>query len=190
MADRLTKARRSWLMSRIRGVHTLPEKQLREALRRAGVVGWRSYGRGLPGTPDLTFRRWRVAIFVDGAFWHGHPSKFAIGKLPKFWEQKILRNRERDRRDDAALRSLGWRVIRVWDIDLRKRLQRVLAKILRCLLARGCPAPPNPASPNTPSVLGRKFGRAARDGSASRSRLGRADRRASRIRKPRSSPRA
>lgn len=172
-------------MSRIRGVHTLPERQLRKALRRAGVVGWRSYGRGLPGTPDLTFRRWRVAIFVDGAFWHGHPSKFALGRLPTYWEEKILRNRARDRRDDAALRALGWRVLRVWDVDLRKRVERVIARIVRCLCARGCPAALTPVSSRSPAGPLTRSPREARAGSVSRSSSRLGHRSASRIRKAR-----
>jgi DNA mismatch endonuclease (patch repair protein) len=123
-------------MSRIRGVNTTPELALREALYALGLRGWRLYGKRLPGKPDLVFRRGHVAVFVDGAFWHGHPSKFSPGRLPKRWEKKILVNQARDRRVDAELKRLGWRVVRIWDIALRKNASEVALKVERILLAR------------------------------------------------------
>lgn len=136
MVDRLTKERRSWLMSRIRGVNTAPERALRRALYALGVRGWRLYPKGLPGKPDLVFRTGRLVVFVDGAFWHGHPSKFSPGRLPNWWERKILLNQARDRRVDAELKRLGWRVVRIWDIALRKDASREAQRVERVLLAR------------------------------------------------------
>ena len=89
-----------------------------------------------PGKPDLVFRRGRVVVFVDGGFWHGHPSKFSPGRLPKWWEKKILGNQARDRRVDAELKRLGWRVVRIWDVDLRKDASKVASKVERVILAR------------------------------------------------------
>lgn len=118
MPDPLSKERRSWLMSRIHGANTGPEIALRRALWGLGVRGWRLHVKRLPGKPDLAFGRHRVAVFVDGSFWHGHPSKFSPEKLSEYWFDKISRNRERDRAVDAALAGMGWRVIRIWDIDI------------------------------------------------------------------------
>lgn len=137
MVDRLSKTRRSWLMRRIPGRDTTPELALRRALYALGIRGWRLHLSTLPGRPDLAFKRWRVAVFVDGAFWHGHPSKFSPGRLPPWWERKILANRARDRRADGRLRRLGWRVLRLWDVDIRKRLDTQTARVLRTLAARG-----------------------------------------------------
>ncbi len=137
MTDRLSKKRRSWLMSRIPGKDTTPEIALRKALHAIGIRGWRVHAKDLPGKPDLVFRLYRVAIFVDGAFWHGHPYKFSPGRLPEWWERKILANQARDRRVDGELRALGWRVLRIWDIDVRKRLLAQAVKVLHALSARG-----------------------------------------------------
>ena len=79
--------------------------------------------RGLPGRPDLSWRARRVAVFVDGAFWHGHPSAFTEGKSGSYWDAKIKRNMERDRAADAALLEMGWSVLRFWDFDVRRELQ-------------------------------------------------------------------
>ncbi len=107
-------------MSRIRGKNTGPELALRRALWALGVRGWRLHAKELPGCPDLVFRRWRLAVFVDGAFWHGHGSKFSPGRLTPDWEAKIKVNQERDRRADMALVEAGWKVVRVWDFEVRR----------------------------------------------------------------------
>jgi DNA mismatch endonuclease (patch repair protein) len=89
-------------------------------LRRSGIKGWR---RHLPmlGRPDFVFPKARVVVFVDGCFWHGCP---VHGTLPKsnrvYWSRKIAANRNRDRLVTRRLRKLGWRVLRVWEHELRK----------------------------------------------------------------------
>ncbi|MBM3956957.1 MAG: DNA mismatch endonuclease Vsr [Gemmatimonadetes bacterium] len=103
---------------------TSPELALRAALRRAGFAGrYRVNDRRLPGSPDMAFPRAEVALFVDGDFWHGR-AWFERGRLPRnnraLWRAKFERNRARDRRDDAALRALGWAVVRVWVSDLAR----------------------------------------------------------------------
>lgn len=120
VTDRLTREHRSWLMSRVRGVDTGPEVLLRQALWRRGVRGWRLHRRDLPGTPDLVFTRARLAVFVDGAFWHGHPRYLREGRSGPYWDQKIEANRRRDRRSRSRLRRLGWRVVRIWDFEVRR----------------------------------------------------------------------
>lgn len=110
-------------MARIRSRDTQPELLLRRELWRRGVRGYRLDVRGLPGRPDLSWRARRVAVFVDGAFWHGHPSAFTEGKSGSYWDAKIKRNMERDRAADAALLEMGWSVLRFWDFDVRRELQ-------------------------------------------------------------------
>src|SRR5438874_13409125 len=80
MADHLSPAGRSRVMARIRSRNTTPELALRRALFAQGVRGWRCHAKRLPGKPDLAFTRWRIAVFVDGCFWHGHPDFFTFGK--------------------------------------------------------------------------------------------------------------
>ena len=79
MTDFLSPETRSRVMARIRSRDTKPELALRRALYAAGVRGWRCHNRQLPGKPDIAFTRWRVAVFVDGRFWHGLPDYFTFG---------------------------------------------------------------------------------------------------------------
>jgi DNA mismatch endonuclease, patch repair protein len=105
-------------MARVKGRDTKPELLLRRSLYALGTRGWRCNRANLPGKPDLAFGRARVAVFVDGAFWHGHPSKYWPGRSGPYWDQKIAGNQERDRRVDAALADMGWRVCRLWDFEI------------------------------------------------------------------------
>lgn len=104
-------------------------------LRRSKLSGWRRHVE-LPGTPDFAFRHARVAVFVDGCFWHGCPS---CSRQPRanssYWKEKIAGNRRRDRRVTRALRNRGWRVIRIWEHSLRLDQSRVLGRIRRALRA-------------------------------------------------------
>ena len=121
-------------MSRIRGRDTGPELILRRALRAAGLTGYRChYGRA-PGRPDVAFVGRRLAVFVDGAFWHGHPDYFVFGKSGPRWDAKIRRNQDRDREVDAMLREDGWRVCRFWDFEV-KRDPAGVASVVSSLLA-------------------------------------------------------
>lgn len=118
MADRLTPQQRSKLMSRVRTRDTAPEIALRRALWAAGIRGWR-LRRPLPGRPDLVFVGARLAIFVDGAFWHGHPDYYR-GQSGEFWDRKIARNRKRDEEVNGQLMELGWQVLRLWDFEIER----------------------------------------------------------------------
>jgi DNA mismatch endonuclease, patch repair protein len=84
----------------------------------------------LPGRPDLAFSRAKLAIFVDGAFWHGHPSKFVSGKSGPFWDEKISRNQARDRAVNQELASCGWRVLRLWDFEINRDLGATTARVI------------------------------------------------------------
>lgn len=119
MTDRLTPAQRSRLMSRIHGKDTAIEWALRSRLHAIGFR-YRTHVRGLPGCPDLVFPTERVAVFVDGDFWHGYRFPQWCGTLPEFWQRKIENNRQRDRRTSAKLRRLGWKVVRIWGHELQK----------------------------------------------------------------------
>lgn len=126
--DVLTPEQRSWCMSRIKGKNTKPELSLRKALWDAGMRY--RLGAGVFGRPDVVFKSARVAVFVDGCFWHRCPQH---GVMPKkngdFWRKKIKGNIERDRRVDAQLQGAGWKVLRFWEHEVKSDLQNILRKI-------------------------------------------------------------
>ena len=119
MTDRLTRARRSWNMSRIRSRDTEPEKQVRSALHRAGYR-FRLHSKKLPGRPDVVLPKYRTVVFVHGCFWHRHKG-CRCAYTPKsrvaFWNAKFESNVERDRRNARELRRLGWKVVTVWECE-------------------------------------------------------------------------
>lgn len=121
-------------MARIRSRDTKPEVTLRRELFARGLRGWRCHVRTLPGKPDLAFTRWRIAVFVDGCFWHGHPDFFTPGKSGPYWDAKIERTRERDRVANEALRATGWHVLRFWDFEVEDDLDRCVGQIMAALL--------------------------------------------------------
>jgi DNA mismatch endonuclease (patch repair protein) len=122
-------------MARIRSKNTKPELALRRALWAAGVRGWRIHPKGVPGKPDLAFIRWRVAVFVDGRFWHGHPDFFTPGKSGAYWDAKISRTQERDRIANETLVSAGWTVHRFWDFEVEDQLGDCVQKVQASLEA-------------------------------------------------------
>jgi len=131
-------ARRMALANKSRD--TGPELLLRAALRRAGLAGrYRVYRRDLPGTPDAAFPAARVAVFVDGDFWHGR-AWFEGGRLPRnnaaLWREKFERNRARDARADRELRAMGWAVFRVWESEVREMPFEIAAMIARSVRRR------------------------------------------------------
>ena len=134
MADVFSKKKRSEVMSRIKGKgNRTTEMRVVALFREYGITGWRRH-LNLPGKPDFAFRREKVAIFVDGCFWHGCPRCYKAPKgNAKFWEDKIEGNRRRDRRVDRQLRQRGWSVARVWECSLRKRPDSVAGRISRLL---------------------------------------------------------
>ena len=132
MADSLDPAARSRLMSRVRVRDTAPELLLRRALWAAGVRGYRLHVAKLPGKPDVAFIGPKLAVFVDGAFWHGHPDYYH-GQSGPFWDAKIQTNRERDARVNAELEALGWEVLRLWDFEVEKDPASCVARVVGAL---------------------------------------------------------
>jgi DNA mismatch endonuclease, patch repair protein len=120
---------RSRMMSQIKNRDTGPEMLLRRSLWNLGVRGYRcNYGKA-PGRPDVAFVGRRLAVFVDGAFWHGHPDHFTFGKSGEAWDAKIRRNIERDREVNSALFEAGWTVVRFWDFEIKADPGGVAAKV-------------------------------------------------------------
>jgi len=125
-------------MRRIRAKDTGPELAVRRIVRRLGFLGYRVHGRDIPGTPDIVWRNQRRAIFVHGCFWHGHDCKVGLRK-PKshvdYWVPKIERTRARDAAHRESLRSMGWRVLTVWECELRNEA-KLESSLLRFLSKR------------------------------------------------------
>jgi DNA mismatch endonuclease (patch repair protein) len=133
MPDIFTKAKRSEVMSLIRGRgNKETEIALAQLFRAEGITGWRRHA-AIVGRPDFAFWRQRVAVFVDGCFWHGCPKHCNTPvNNHAFWQKKLAGNQARDRRVTRTLRKKSWRVVRVWEHELRKPT-RVLARIRRVL---------------------------------------------------------
>lgn len=128
--DRLSKERRSYLMSRVRSKNTTPEIKVRSLIHRLGYR-FRLHYKKLPGTPDLAFPKRKKVIFVHGCFWHGHEG-CNKGRLPKsnldVWETKIERNRERDKSHNVKIKSLGWHILVVWQCEI-VRFEELVRKV-------------------------------------------------------------
>jgi DNA mismatch endonuclease (patch repair protein) len=132
--DRLTKERRSWNMSRIRGKNTKPELIIRKYLFSKGIR-YRINAK-LPGKPDVSIKKIRTAIFINGCFWHGHVNCNDSG-IPKsnstFWMTKISTNMARDKRNTEMLRKDGWEVITIWECILNKDKENTLINLKNTL---------------------------------------------------------
>src|SRR5690348_7047982 len=117
----------SRIMAAVRNKDSEAEMRLRRALHERGLR-YRLHNRKLIGTPDIVFPRQRVAVFVDGDFWHGNAwrlrgmasfdEQFRFRSNPDFWRKKITRNMERDREVNECLENVGWRVIRLWESEV------------------------------------------------------------------------
>ena len=121
-ADIVSPAKRSRMMSGIRGKNTKPELLIRSELHKAGFR-FRLHRKDLPGCPDLVFPRHRAVLFVHGCFWHRHDCHLFKwpSTRPEFWLKKIEGNVERDRRQYAELRNEGWRIATIWECALKGR---------------------------------------------------------------------
>lgn len=133
--DRISKARRSWNMSRIRGKNTTPELVVRSLLHSMGYR-FRLHVRKLPGRPDIVLPKYRTVLFVHGCYWHRHPGcKYAYTpkSRTRFWQRKFDSNVAHDKSVNGQLRKLVWRVVTVWECEIRDipKLRRRLKRLLR-----------------------------------------------------------
>ena len=120
---------RSQQMARIKGRHTKPEQRLRSTLWAAGLR-YRTYSSYLLGHPEIVFPGQRVAVFVDGCFWHGCPLHYVRPRTQhEFWADKLAANVARDRRQTLALEQDGWQVLRFWEHEIQDRLEAVHLEI-------------------------------------------------------------
>jgi DNA mismatch endonuclease (patch repair protein) len=119
--DHLDPEQRSANMSKVRGRNTSPEVRVRRVAHRMGLR-FRLHREDLPGTPDLVFPKHRLALFVHGCFWHRHPAcrrASTPSTRTEFWNTKFAANVTRDERQQAELRSAGWRVLVIWECELK-----------------------------------------------------------------------
>ena len=123
MTDNLTKEQRSYNMSRIRSKNSAPEEKVRKYLFSKGFR-YRKNDKKLPGCPDIVLPKYKTVIFVNGCFWHMHNCKKFVWPSSNidYWEKKILRNVERDAINIAELQKLGWKVLVVWECELKKNI--------------------------------------------------------------------
>lgn len=132
MADRISKEKRSWNMSRIKGKDTSLEVLVRSYLFRKGFR-FRKNVKNLPGKPDVVLPKYKTVIFVNGCFWHHHDNcKLAV--VPKtrtdFWLSKFERNRLNDLKHNQLLKSMGWRVITLWECVLKSDFEKTMNAII------------------------------------------------------------
>lgn len=125
MADTVSKQKRSEIMSHVTGKETKPEIMVRKYLFARGLR-YRKNVKQLPGTPDIVFPKYKTAVFVNGCFWHGHKG-CKYSHLPstnlEYWEKKIADNLERDERKTRELEKLGYRVLIVWQCQLKPNIK-------------------------------------------------------------------
>lgn len=134
MADIFTKQKRSQIMATVRNKNTKPEIQVRKALFKRGFR-YRINDKRLSGSPDLVLPKYKTAVFVHGCYWHGHEScskaiKPATNK--DFWNTKIKKNKLRDKNAQKALVMTGWKVIVIWECQLRNQemFKRTMTKVI------------------------------------------------------------
>jgi DNA mismatch endonuclease (patch repair protein) len=136
MADKISAERRSNNMRAIRSANTKIELALRRALRERGLTGYRVHRRDIAGRPDVAFIGLRVAVFVDGCFWHGCPECYvAPSTQSAYWKDKLARNQARDAAATAALEAGGWEVLRFWEHEVEADASECAARVEEAVAA-------------------------------------------------------
>ncbi|MGN1282161.1 MAG: very short patch repair endonuclease [Succinivibrio sp.] len=131
MADRISKEKRSWNMSRIRGQETSLEVMVRSYLFRKGFR-FRKNVKNLPGKPDVVLPKYKTVIFINGCFWHHHEG-CSLAVIPKtrtdFWMEKFRKNRQNDKNNGELLEKDGWTVITLWECTIKKDFFRTMESV-------------------------------------------------------------
>jgi len=134
-----TTKQRSRLMQKIRSANTTPELSFRKLLRANGIKHQKN-NNNLLGKPDISIPKSKIAIFIDGEFWHGYKwdaKKKKIKANRAYWIPKIEKNIARDKKYSVELKKLGWAVIRLWDFEIKKTPGKCLNKVNKALRKRG-----------------------------------------------------
>ena len=118
------------MMQRFRSKNTLPELLIMQELKQRKIY-FAKHVNNLVGKPDIVFRRKKIVVFIDSDFWHGHPKRLRMPKTNlNYWTEKIAKNKRRDRQVNRQLKVEGWKVIRLWEGDIKKDMEKCLARIL------------------------------------------------------------
>lgn len=129
--DNLTPEQRRKNMQNIRSKDTTPEKAVMNELKRRKIY-FTKYVNTLIGKPDIVFRRKKIAVFIDSDFWHGHPTRCIQPKSNlEYWIPKIERNKRRDKIVNRELKKMGWKVIRLWEYDIKKHFNKCVNKVVK-----------------------------------------------------------
>lgn len=129
--DNLTRSQRRKNMQNIRSTGTAPETLIMRALRRKNIYFAKNV-KSIIGKPDIVFRRKKIVVFIDSDFWHVHPRRFIMPQSNKrYWKEKIRRNRERDNEVNQELGRAGWKIIRIWEHDIKRNSDKCIKKILK-----------------------------------------------------------
>jgi len=140
MADVFSKKKRSAVMAAIKGQGThSTELAVRSMLKKLGITGWRANLASIPGKPDFAFRKIKLAIFVDGCFWHGCKTckrNLKPGTNAAFWRKKIADNIRRDKRVNKRLNRLEWSVLRIWEHSVSKNVPSMGRRLLKAVKTR------------------------------------------------------
>lgn len=132
-----TREERSRIMRAVPSKNTSVERALRKALRSAGLRGYRLHNHRVPGTPDVVFGQQRLAVFVDGCFWHGCSRCYREPKSrQEYWTMKVRRNRDRDATVNKECKVAGWRVVRLWEHEVLRTPQIAAERVVRALRTR------------------------------------------------------
>jgi len=133
--DKISKERRSSNMSKIKSINTLPEIKIRKALWKMGYR-YRLYYKKLPGKPDIVIVNQKIVIFIHGCFWHRHRNCIEASR-PKtnsaYWEEKLLKNVERDKKYRKEIKKLGWKIITIWECNINKEIEKNILMLKKLL---------------------------------------------------------
>ena len=140
MSDNLLPSQRSYCMSRIKGQDTGIERLVRSQLHMLGLR-FNKHSATLPGRPDIVFTSAKVAVFIDGDFWHGFRFPLWCKSLSGFWQEKIAETRARDLRNFRKLRAMGWIVIRIWQHQVEREFDRCIRRIVEAVAERSSTPP-------------------------------------------------
>lgn len=131
--DNLTAEQRRKNMQNIRSTGTKPERMIMEALKKRRIY-FAAYVSKIKGKPDIVFRRKKVVVFIDSDFWHGHPNRCIMPKTnPEYWSRKIAGNRKRDEQVNRELTDKGWKVVRLWEYDIKHNFEQSIRSILQTI---------------------------------------------------------
>lgn len=133
--DNLTKEQRRKNMQHIRSKDTSLELRLRKALWHEGIR-YRKNFSAIPGKPDIAITRWKIAVFCDSSFWHGRnfEVKKPVGTNHEYWDAKIRKNMERDKKVNTTLYAMGWKVLRFWDVEINKHLNECILAVKQAVM--------------------------------------------------------